>query len=146
MKEPKDKRTKDYKEWKAQQPKKLKLGLGDAIEKITEVTGVKKVIESITDDCGCDERKERLNKFKLPLRTKAKRCLTDNQKLWFDDYKNRRTLKGWSADDVKTLVDMYAHVFALQYDIRSLCVNCTGSGKILKKIDEHLEIVYNESV
>ena len=40
-------------------------GLGDTIEKITKVTGVKKVVEKISEiigeDCGCDERKEKLN-------------------------------------------------------------------------------------
>lgn len=144
MEEPKDKRTKAYKEWKAQQPKRIKMGLGDAIETITEATGIKKVVEALTDDCGCEERKAKLNKFKLPTRAKAKRCLTDEQREQFKDYTTRRTLKGWSEADIKMLIDMYAHVFALQYDIRTLCRNCVGTGKILKKIDEHLEIVYNE--
>ena len=40
-------------------------GLGDTIEKITEVTGIKKVVEKITgdDDCGCNKRKDNLNKM-----------------------------------------------------------------------------------
>ena len=49
MEEPKDKRTKEYKEWKALQievvdPIELteSVGLGDVVEKITKVTGVKK--------------------------------------------------------------------------------------------------------
>ncbi len=33
-----DKRSKEYKEWKKQQPSE---GLGDTIEKITEATGIK---------------------------------------------------------------------------------------------------------
>lgn len=40
-------------------------GLGDTIEKITTATGIKKAVElfsSVTGiDCGCDERKEKLN-------------------------------------------------------------------------------------
>jgi hypothetical protein len=40
-------------------------GLGDTIEKITTVTGIKKVAEAISratgDNCGCEERKQRLN-------------------------------------------------------------------------------------
>ena len=51
MKEPKDKRTKAYKEWKAQSE-----GLGDVIEKITEATGIKKVVENIFDLAGKDFR------------------------------------------------------------------------------------------
>lgn len=41
-------------------------GLGDTIEKITKATGIKTVVEKITEitgkDCGCDDRKEMLNK------------------------------------------------------------------------------------
>ena len=40
-------------------------GLGDTIEKITTATGIKKVVEAVSDatgkDCGCEERKQRLN-------------------------------------------------------------------------------------
>jgi hypothetical protein len=40
-------------------------GLGDTIEKITTATGIKKVVDKISEatgkDCGCEERKERLN-------------------------------------------------------------------------------------
>ena len=40
-------------------------GLGDSIEKLTEATGIKKVVKTIAGnkDCGCDKRKEHLNKL-----------------------------------------------------------------------------------
>lgn len=39
-------------------------GLGDTIDKITTATRVKKVVKKIFgDDCGCDERREILNKL-----------------------------------------------------------------------------------
>ena len=46
-------------------------GLGDTIEKITEITGVKKVVEKVTGkkDCGCNKRKEKLNKM-FPYKNK----------------------------------------------------------------------------
>ena len=41
-------------------------GLGDTVEAITKATGIKKVVEKISKvtgkDCGCDKRKEYLNK------------------------------------------------------------------------------------
>jgi hypothetical protein len=44
--------------------KKIK-GLGDAIEKVTTVTGIKKVVDTVSKaigkDCGCNKRKEALN-------------------------------------------------------------------------------------
>ena len=40
--------------------------LGDAIEKVTTVTGIKAVVEKVSEitgkDCGCAARKESLNK------------------------------------------------------------------------------------
>ena len=47
-------------------------GLGDTIEKITKATGIKKVVDKISEvtgkDCGCEERKEVLNNF-FPYKT-----------------------------------------------------------------------------
>lgn len=44
--------------------KKIK-GLGDAIEKVTTATGIKKVVDTVSKavgkDCGCNKRKEALN-------------------------------------------------------------------------------------
>ena len=43
-------------------------GLGDTIDKITTATGIKKVVHAVTkavgkeDDCGCEERRKRMNK------------------------------------------------------------------------------------
>lgn len=41
-------------------------GLGDTIDKITTATGIKKIVYSIAEatgkDCGCAERKDKLNR------------------------------------------------------------------------------------
>lgn len=40
-------------------------GLGDAIEKVTTATGIKKAVDTVSKvtgrDCGCGRRKEKLN-------------------------------------------------------------------------------------
>jgi hypothetical protein len=40
-------------------------GLGDTIEKLTTATGIKKVVEKVSQaagkDCGCAKRREKLN-------------------------------------------------------------------------------------
>lgn len=40
-------------------------GIGDTIEKITTVTGIKAVVDKVSEvtgkDCGCNKRKEALN-------------------------------------------------------------------------------------
>ena len=48
--------------------KKKSKGLGDTIEKITKATGIQKIVKkAIGNDCGCNERKEILNK-KFPYK------------------------------------------------------------------------------
>lgn len=42
-------------------------GLGDTIAKITNTTGIARIIKTITPNCGCDERQEWLNK-KIPYK------------------------------------------------------------------------------
>jgi len=39
-------------------------GLGDSVEKITKATGIKSFVNKLLGkDCGCKERKKKLNKF-----------------------------------------------------------------------------------
>lgn len=39
-------------------------GLGDSIEKITQATGIKKLVEKYgPSDCGCSQRRDKLNKM-----------------------------------------------------------------------------------
>ena len=39
-------------------------GLGDTIAKVTDATGIDRVVKAVVgDDCGCDERREKLNKM-----------------------------------------------------------------------------------
>lgn len=55
-------------------------GLGDVVENITQATGIDKVVKAIVGDhCGCDERKEYLNRL-FPFSPKVRGCLTDEQR------------------------------------------------------------------
>ena len=48
--------------------KKQHKGIGDTIEEILQKSGIKYVIhKTLGEDCGCDERKEKLNK-KFPYK------------------------------------------------------------------------------
>ena len=71
-----DKRTRAYKEWKAEFDAKSK-GLGDTVEKFTEATGIKKIVKAVAgESCGCDERKATLNKL---FSYKTVECLTEEE-------------------------------------------------------------------
>ena len=64
-----DKRTKEYKDYKASQSQ----GLGDDVEKVLESTGIAKLAKAILgDDCGCEERKKKLNNM-FPREQKVRR-------------------------------------------------------------------------
>lgn len=96
-----DKRTKEYKEWKKEQEQKEAFvnaaldqeetfeGLGDAIEAFTEATGIKKAVKWIFgDDCGCEERKNALNRL-FPYAKK----LTQEEYEYLDDYFQKKANK-----------------------------------------------------
>lgn len=78
-----DKRTKEYKAWKAKRDAAPK-GLGDSIEKITEATGIKSAVKFLAgEDCGCDQRKERLNKlfsYRKPL------CFREDEYVYLSNF------------------------------------------------------------
>ena len=83
-----DKRTKEYKEWKALKENQLaetSKGVGDTIEKITKATGIDKVVKTFFgEDCGCGERKEALNAA-LPYGVVAINCIDEDE---FNDLKS----------------------------------------------------------
>lgn len=42
-------------------------GLGDTIDRFTTATGIKRVVNAVVKNCGCDKRKELLNQ-KFPYK------------------------------------------------------------------------------
>ena len=134
MKEPKDKRTKAYKEWKknfdAVQENKSK-GLGDDIEKITEATGIKKLVKFIAgEDCGCDARKEKLNKV---FRHNKLECLTEDEYNYLVELfaKNKNVLNN---EEIKNLYEISNRVFS-KNNKPSSCSSCVRTVVLrLKKV------------
>lgn len=57
------------------QQQEKSIGLGDTIEKITTVTGIKKIVDNVAKvtgkDCGCKARKDTLNRV-FPYQEKNK--------------------------------------------------------------------------
>ena len=113
-------------------------GLGDTIEQITEATGIKKAVELFSKatgiDCGCDERKAKLNELFSYSRTVN--CLTEK------DYNALTGLidpkkSSLTAEEQAQLSDIYYNVFNYRLQISS-CGSCWAN-----KIQE-LKQVYNE--
>lgn len=104
---PKDKRTKAYKEWKAKYDSAPK-GLGDTVEKITTATGIKKAVKFLAgEDCGCDQRKEVLNK---KFKYKKPECFTEEEYNFVSDI-IERGVNTLSIEQNKTMVRIYNRVF-----------------------------------
>lgn len=123
-----DKRTKEYKEAKAKFENSSK-GLGDTVEKITKATGIKKVVDSITDDCGCDERKAKLNKV-FPYRKLE--CLTEEEYFYLKKF-FKQTRVSISPKQQQELTDIYQRVFGVKID--SSCSTCSFKNEVYKPLE-----------
>lgn len=111
MEEPKDKRTKAWKQWKQEFDEKNSIGLGDVVEKITEATGIKAIVNAVTDDCGCEEKKVKLNKkYRFSYSRNNLRCFNEETYNKWTELKPRAH-KTLSEDDYKTIVDIGIQLF-----------------------------------
>ena len=135
-----DKRSKDYreyKEWKAKFQDKQEVGLGDVVENITKATGIKKVVEAITDDCGCEERKEKFNKYNIWGR-KRLNCISEEDYNWYVDNNIKKKSK-WKFDEIQKLVSVYNSIFNTKVKPSS-CSSCVRSYQ--ENLNKYIEI-YN---
>ena len=83
-------------------------GLGDTIQKLTKATGIEALVKFIgTDDCGCKERQEKLNKI-FPYRKPL--CMTEGEYDWWTHFKkvNDTTLAPMEANKI---AEMWSRIF-----------------------------------
>lgn len=109
-------------------------GLGDTVEKVLEVTGVAKVAKWLLgEDCGCNERKAKLNElfpYKKPL------CLEESEYNWLEEWFNKKTDKVTPIEQME-LFKIHSRVFQVRNELTS-CPSC-----IVSRIKD-LEKVYNQ--
>lgn len=100
--------------------KKVSKGLGDSVEKVLKATGIDKVAKKVLgDDCGCDKRKEALNKM-FPYANV--RQFTEDEMSIYESVLPR--IKGTiSGQDQATLVKLYNKVFNAKKETSS-CGKC----------------------
>lgn len=113
-------------------------GLGDTIEKFTEITGIKKIVDTFSNitgiDCKCDERKEKLNK--LFSYNRNINCLIKSDYDALTEFLDPKQ-STLNPREQKIISDIYFNVFQIRLQISS-CSSCWRG-----KIDE-LKRVYNE--
>jgi hypothetical protein len=139
-----DKRTKEYKDWKALKQAEINnievKGLGDVVEKVTEATGIKAVTKAIFgDDCGCDQRKESLNNL-MPFGIVAVNCVEEDDFNYLKSFFSRTRTRIDRENQIR-LVDIYNYVFDKKMVPPSGCVTCSKKGfvKAVNALHQYLD-------
>ena len=108
-------------------------GLGDTVEKITEATGIKTLVKwAVGEDCGCDERKEKLNKL-FPYQ--GLQCLVESEYEYLKDFQPWKKNQ-LEPEDQARLLNVYNRVFSKRKKI-------TQCGKCWKNILSDLKQVFD---
>ena len=117
---------------KTRTPRKAQ-GLGDTIEQITEVTGIKKLVNFIAgEDCGCDARKEKLNEW-FPYRKPE--CLTEEEYNYLTEIRINET-ETFKPSEVTVVREIYSRIMKIRLEPSS-CASC------FREIVFNLRKIYN---
>ena len=131
MKEPKDKRTKAWKEWNASK------GLGDKVADVTDALGIKKCK-------GCEERQESLNLVGHQLEYFFKKHkpnpFTQEDIIQWETFINIANQNQVSTDEQKLIVRLLKDV--LNMSVKP-CATCNG--KVWVKYIKMIQTVYNNN-
>ena len=113
--------------------KKQSVGLGDTVEKVLEATGIAKVAKFIMgEDCGCEERKEKLNAI-FPYRKPE--CLTEAEFNYLTEIE-LATKNTFRPSEVTRVREIYSRVMKVRLE-PSNCASC------FKEIVNKLIIIYD---
>ena len=131
-----DKRTKEYKEYVEYQAS-LPKGLGDTVASVTKATGLDKVAKSAAallgmDDCGCDERKERLNKA---FRYAKPNCLEEQDFVFLSEFLTASRTRVTHPQQVR-LLNIYNYAFNQN-------IEPTSCGGCLRRVIDQLKRLVN---
>lgn len=129
-----DKRTSEYKEWKANYDNSP-LGLGDTVEKIAKSTGIDKAVKKLFgDDCGCKERKQKLNEL---IRYKPVNCFTEEQYIQWSEFRKKENKNILTVEDQEFVIGIMEKLFARTMK------PCSSCGGRIKGFIEAIDNFYN---
>jgi hypothetical protein len=98
-------------------------GLGDTIEQITTATGIKAVVDKISEvtgiDCGCNERKEALNKL---WSYRQPNCISEDNITWLTEFLPNKP-EQLTIKSQERLKIIYKEVFNIDFKTTS-CGSC----------------------
>lgn len=137
MEEPKgiDKRSKEYrkyKEWKAKfeaEQEAKPEGVGDVVEKVLDSKVMKPITEAVksliwkdNEDCGCEERKKKLNEI---FNFHKPNCLEEDEFTYLDKFFSVRRTQVKHSDKLR-LYEVYNRVFSTELE-PSNCPSCLSA-------------------
>lgn len=112
-------------------------GVGDKIEAALEKTGVAGVVKKMFgEDCGCEERRDKINELFSRSRIQVRECLNEDEFEYLDKYLSISRTRVTAADQLE-LYGIYNRVFH-QNRLPSRCPEC------LKEVMIRLKKVVNE--
>ena len=117
--------------------KKTSKGLGDTVEKVFKATGIDKVAKWILgEDCGCEERKEKLNKMFPYMQPQ---CLNEDEYIYLDNYFKSGKSQITPQEQVE-LIKIYHRVFQKVQKVEpTSCSPC-----FVNNVLNRLKDLYNE--
>lgn len=96
-------------------------GLGDVVESITKATGIDKLVKFVAgEDCGCDERKKKLNNLRF---RKQPLCLNEEEYNFLHKLYNKGS-KTIGHTEKETLVKIEERIFQKKYVESLNCAPC----------------------
>tara|TARA_R100001530_G_scaffold136269_1_gene116121 strand:+ start:613 stop:1014 length:402 start_codon:yes stop_codon:yes gene_type:complete len=123
-----------YEQYKVNQEKDSK-GLGDTIAKVTKATGLDKAAKFIAgEDCGCDERKEALNKL---FKYEKPECLDEEEFNFIKDWKALKK-SNVSYEEKVTFFNISNRIFSRKQSANSSCGAC------IRKVVDDVCLVYEK--
>ena len=106
-------------------------GLGDMVEQVMNITGIKKIVGYFFQDCGCDERHEWLNSLpaKLLKLPKEYDCLTKQEYLYLSGVFELKQ-KDFDILEQRKLIDILNKIYRTNLKTCSSC----GISNLLKPL------------
>ena len=142
-----DKRSKDYreyKEWKSLKASYNELkesvsnkpeGLGDTIAKVTGAIGLDKAVKAIVgEDCGCDERKEKLNKL---FNYRKLECVNEEDFAYLTNFFKGNPSKVTHSQKIR-LIGIYNFAFNQNEKLDTTCSPCIS--RVMKNLENYLVV------
>jgi len=143
-----DKRSKEFRLMKEQfASQKTVKGLGDVVEAFTKATGIKAIVNKVSDvlgvDCGCDERREKLNNL-LPRGRKQVRCFTDEEHVTYGEFMSNRKAGRLSKEEVDYLMALYTEIYNRTWK-KVRCTQCAMKGRVKEAMSD-LDRTFNNHI